>query len=297
MRRVGQPGRSRLIRVSVLHRRHLVRASATWVAIGAILVWTMFPFTWALLTTLKTGTSVYNSEWIPWLHFEPSLNSWRRLVQLEVLREAMATSAAISIAVATLTVIVAAPASYSIARMKWSERWQKGFLFGFMGQRIMPPVVLISPYLLLSTFLHLRDTMQGLVVINVTFMLPLTVIVVHAGFAAVSPELIEAAHLDGASSFRTFVEIASPLARSAMVAAWVLSLAFTWNEWLYADFMTFNQVETMPVALIAVAGGGGGANVPGATARALSMMVVPISAALATQRFIAGGLSMGAVKS
>ena len=280
-----------------MHRRHLARTSVTWLAIVAVLIWTLFPFVWALLTTLKTGTSVYNSEWIPWLHFEPSLSSWSRLFQLPVLKEAMATSAVISTAVATLAVAVAAPASYSIARMKWGERWQKGFLFGFMGQRIMPPVVLISPYLLLSTFLHLRDTLQGLVVINVTFMLPLAVIVVHAAFAAVPPELIEAAHLDGANAFRAFLEIATPLARTAMIAAWVLSLAFTWNEWLYADFMTFNQVETMPVALIAVAGGGGGANVPGATARALSMMVVPIAAALATQRFIASGLSMGAVKS
>jgi ABC-type glycerol-3-phosphate transport system permease component len=81
------------------------------------------------------------------------------------------------------------------------------------------------------------------------------------------------------------------------VAAWVLSLAFTWNEWLYADFMAFDDVKTMPVALIAVVGGGGGGNVPTAMARALSMMVVPIGAAIATQRFIASGLSMGAVKS
>lgn len=60
--------------------------------------------------------------------------------------------------------------------------------------------------------------------------------------------------------------------------------------------MTFEKIETMPVALIAVVGGGSGANVPSAMARALSMMVVPIAAALATQRFIATGLSMGAVK-
>jgi multiple sugar transport system permease protein len=281
----------------VFVHRQVIRGFGFWLAVVVTLVWTLFPFAWAMLTTLKTGTSVYNSEWIPWLHFEPSLESWRSLHRLPILKEALATSAAVSIGVATLAVLLAAPASYSLARMKWSVRWQKGILFGFMGQRIMPPVVLITPYLLLSSFLHLRDTMQGLIVINVTFMLPLAVIVIHGSFASVPPELVEAAQLDGANAFRTFFEIAAPLARSAIVAAWVLSLAFTWNEWLYADFMTFNQVETMPVALIAVVGGGGGGNVPSATARALSMMAVPIAAALATQRFIASGLSMGAVKS
>jgi multiple sugar transport system permease protein len=274
----------------------VVRSFLVWLAIGFVVVWVLSPFAWAVLTTFKSGTAVYNNQWIPWVQFDPTLRSWRSLFRLPVLKEALATSAVVSIAVASTAVLLAAPASYSIARMKWSERWQSGLLFGFLGQRIMPPVVLITPYMLLSARLGLRDTIQGLVVINVTFMLPLAVIVIHGAFAGMPPELIEAAGLDGAGAFRTFMQIAVPLAGPALIAAWVLCLAFTWNEWLYADFMTFEKVETMPVALIAVVGGGSGANVPSAMARALAMMVVPIAAALATQRFIATGLSMGAVK-
>jgi multiple sugar transport system permease protein len=280
-----------------VNRENSLRSAVVGVAVLAVLAWVVLPFAWAILTTFKSGTAVYNNQWVPWLQFEPTLGGWRALFRLPVLWEALLTSAVVSIAVASIAVLLAAPASYSIARMKWSERWQKGLLFGILGQRIMPPVVLITPYLLLSARLGLRDTIQGLVVINVTFMLPLAVIVTHGAYAGMPPQLIEAAQLDGANAFRTFAEIASPLARSAIVAAWVLCLAFTWNEWLYADFMTFENVETMPVALIAVVGGGSGANVPSAMARALTMMVVPIGAALATQRFIAGGLSMGAVKS
>jgi multiple sugar transport system permease protein len=273
-----------------------LRSIALWFGIVSVLIWTLVPFAWATLTTLKTGTAVYNNDWMPWLQFQPSLRSWRALVELPVLKEALVTSAVVSIAVASISVCLGAPAAYSIARMRWDDRWQRGMLFGFIGQRIMPPVALVTPYLLLTARMGLRDTIQGLIVVNVTFMLPLAVIVIHGAFAALPPEIIEAANLDGANAFRTFLGIAAPLALSAVVAAWVLCLAFTWNEWLYADFMTFSDVETMPVALIAVVGGGSGANVPTAMARALSMMVVPIAAALATQRFIASGLSMGAVK-
>lgn len=280
-----------------MKRGHLVRSAALWVTVVAVLAWVVLPFAWAILTSFKSGISVYNNQWIPWRQFEPTLDGWRALLRLPILGEALLTSAVISIAVASVAVVLAAPASYSIARMKWSERWQKGLLFGILGQRILPPVVLITPYLLLSAKLGLRDTALGLIVINVTFMLPLAVIVIHGAFAGMPPQLIEAAQLDGANALRVFVQIATPLARSAVIAAWILCLAFTWNEWLYADFMTFQKVETMPVALIAVVGGGSGANVPSAMARALTMMVVPIGAALATQRFIAGGLSMGAVKS
>lgn len=261
------------------------------------LIWTLFPFVWAILSSFKLGTSVYNNDWIPWVQFEPTDRNWRGLFHLPVLKEAILTSALVSTSVATIAVLLAGPASYGIARMRWNERWQKGLLYGFMVQRLMPTVVLITPYLVLSSYLHLRDTIQGLIIVNVTFMLPLALIVVHGAFASMPPELVEAANLDGAGSFRTFVQIAVPLAGPALVAAWILCMAFTWNEWLYADFMTFKEVETMPVALIAVVGGGSGANVGSAMARALSMMVVPIAAALATQRFIASGLSMGAVKS
>jgi len=274
-----------------------IRLSLLWLLVLSIVVWTLIPFTWAILTSFKTGTSVYNNQWVPWLQFDPTLANWRALRSLPILREAFISSAVVSISVASAAVLLGAPASYSIARMRWSERWQEGLLFGFLGQRIMPPVVLVTPYLILSARFGLRDTLHGLVIINVTFMLPLAVVVIHGAFAALPPDLVEAAQLDGASAFRVFGEIAVPLARSTLVAAWVLSLAFTWNEWLYADFMAFDDVKTMTVALIAVVGGGGGGNVPSAMARALSMMVVPIGAAIATQRFIASGLSMGAVKS
>ena len=274
-----------------------IRSSLFWLVTLALVIWTLIPFSWAILTSFKTGTGVYNNKWVPWWQFEPSLASWRALYRLPVLREAFLTSAAVSLSVASIAVVLGAPAAYSIARMKWSERWQEGLLFGFIGQRIMPPVVLVTPYLILSARLGMRDTIHGLVIVNVTFMLPLAVIVIHGAYAALAPELVEAAQLDGASAFRTFAEIATPLARSALVAAWILCLAFTWNEWLYADFMAFDDVETMPVALIAVVGGGSGGNVSTAMARALSMMVIPMGAAIAAQRYIASGLSMGAVKS
>jgi len=138
--------------------------------------------------------------------------------------------------------------------------------------------------------------MPGLIIVDVVFMLPLAVIIAYSAFAAVPHELVESASIDGASPLRTFLQIATPLTAPALMAAWILCLAFTWNEWLYADFMTFNKVETMSVALITVVGGGSGANVPQAVARTLSMMVVPMIAALASQRFIVSGLSMGAVK-
>jgi multiple sugar transport system permease protein len=274
-----------------------LRSVGIWLAIGAAVLWTLLPFAWAILTTFKVGTSVYNNEWLPWVQFEPSLRNWRGLFQLPVLREAILTSAVVSVSVATVCVVLAGPAAYSIARMHWSRRWQKGLLIGFLGQRLLPPVVLVTPYLLLSAYFQFKDTIQGLVIVNVTFMFPLALIVIHGSFARLPPELVEAAQLDGAGSLRVFLQIASPLAAPAIVAAWTLCLAFTWNEWLYADMMAFTEVETMSVALIAVTGGGGGgANVGGAMTRVLAMMVVPIVAALATQRFIASGLSMGAVK-
>ncbi|HQY31595.1 MAG TPA: carbohydrate ABC transporter permease [Thermomicrobiales bacterium] len=277
-------------------RSKAIRGILVWLAIAGAVIWTLAPFAWAISASLKTGTNVYNNEWIPFLQFEPSLRSWKGLLALPVLKQAMATSAIVSLSVATICVLLAAPAAYGISRLPWSANWQRGFLASIMIQRVLPPVTFITPFMLLGAFFGVKDTLPGLIIVDVVFMLPLAVIIAYSAFAAVPHELVESASIDGASAMRTFLQIATPLTAPALMAAWILCLAFTWNEWLYADFMTFNKVETMSVALITVVGGGSGANVPQAVARTLSMMVVPMIAALASQRFIVSGLSMGAVK-
>jgi multiple sugar transport system permease protein len=276
--------------------RRLIEQCLVWIAIAAALVWTLFPFAWALIASFKTGTDVYNNEWIPYLQFQPTAKNWHGLWDLPVLRQAIATSAIVSVSVATVCILLAAPAAYAISRTGWSVNWQRGFVVGFIFQRVIPPVTFITPFMLLGAFLGVKDTIPGVIIVDAVFMLPMAVIISYTAFAKVPPELVESASLDGANALRTFLEIATPLTAPALMAGWILCLAFTWNEWLYADFMTFNKVETMSVALIAVVGGGSGANVPQAVARALAMMVVPMLAAVASQRFLVTGLSMGAVK-
>ncbi len=277
-------------------RGRLIRDGLVWLAIAAALIWTLAPFAWAISASFKTGTDVYNNEWIPFAQFEPTLRNWKRLLELPVLKQAMITSTVISMSVATVCALIAAPAAYGIARTSWSANWQRGFLAAFLLNRIMPPVTFITPFMLLGAFFKVKDTIPGVIIVDAVFMLPMAVIIAYSAYAAVPGELVESAHLDGASAFRAFLQIATPLTAPALVAAWILSFAFTWNEWLYADFMTFNKVETMSVALITVVGGGSGANVPQAVARTLAMMAVPMIAAIACQRYIVTGLSMGAVK-
>src|SRR4051812_39573009 len=107
----------------VLAPRHPLRSILVWLAISVVLIWTLFPLVWGIVTSLKTGTQVYNSELIPWVQFEPSLRNWRAVMRLPVLREAMLTSAIVSVSVATVAVAMAAPATYGIARMGWTGRW------------------------------------------------------------------------------------------------------------------------------------------------------------------------------
>jgi multiple sugar transport system permease protein len=94
------------------------------------------------------------------------------------------------------------------------------------------------------------------------------------------------------AAWDSFARICLPLIAPAIVAAWLLCLAFIWNEWMYASALWYTDVKSFPV-LIQATGSGGGFNLGGATTRALTATVEPLVAALHVQRFIVRALSLG----
>jgi multiple sugar transport system permease protein len=119
--------------------------------------------------------------------------------------------------------------------------------------------------------------------------------VLVGAFQEIPRELEEAAWTDGLGRWASFARICLPLAAPALAAAWLLSLAFSWNEWMYASALGYVDARSFPV-LIQATGGGGGVNFGAATTRALAATAVPVLAALFAQRYMARALSLGAVK-
>jgi multiple sugar transport system permease protein len=274
--------------------RHVVKALAMAAALLAACV-ALFPLYWAVVTSLRPRSAEIGDLLLPGLTFAPTFAAWERLLATPGLTASALNSIVVSVGAATLAVILAAPVAYAVGRLSFPRGWAAAMLLGFLILRLLPPVIYLPSYLLLFRRLGLIDTHLSLIVVNATFNLSLAAIVLAGAFREIPRELEEAAWVDGVGRWGSFARICLPLVAPALAAAWLLCLAFIWNEWMYASALGYTEARTLPV-LIQATGSGGGANMGAATTRALTSTIVPVLAALLAQRYMVRALSLGAVK-
>jgi multiple sugar transport system permease protein len=118
----------------------------------------------------------------------------------------------------------------------------------------------------------------------------------HDFFANLPIELEESAQLDGATRFAIFWDIVLPLTRPGLAATTLLTLILNWNEYLFAVFLAYAKVQTMPIMVAAKNAGEKGVLWWEMSAIIVIMIIPVILMAILLQRFIAKGVLLGAVK-
>lgn len=274
---------------------HLAGQVVIFIIILVALFWVLFPFYWAFLNSVKTRAETFQPTWVPFLQFQPTLDNWRSDLAIREIRRAVLNSTLISVGAASLAVPLGTLAAYALARFRFT-RPDNGFLTTwFLSQRVLPPVLFVIPFFLLMRQVHLLDSVWALILLNATFTLPFPVIIMSQMFRELPIELEEAARVDGASRFQAFTRIALPLVAPGLVATWILCLAFSWNEFLFALSLTSKSAIPMPV-IIAGAEHTQGVQFWFVGVRVLLTMLPPMVLALLAQRYIVRGLTLGAVK-
>jgi multiple sugar transport system permease protein len=220
----------------------------SYLIVAIVVVWVVFPFYWAFINSIKKPADTLSNSWLPWLQFQPTLEHWQAELQIRETRRALLNSTVISVGAACLALLLGTPAGYALARFHF-RRWSNDSMTTwFLSQRVLPPVVAVVPLFLLMRTLGLLDTLLGLVLVNTTFTLPLAVVIMNQMFSDLPFELEEAAYVDGANQLQSFVLIALPLVAPGLVAAWILCLAFSWNEFLFA--LSFSSKNAIPMPVI-----------------------------------------------
>jgi multiple sugar transport system permease protein len=260
-----------------------------------MLIWVLFPFYWAFLNSIKKPAETFQPTWIPWLQFQPTLEHWRAELAIREIRRALWNSTRIAVLSATLALILGTLAAYALARFRFKRPENGSLTTWFLSQRVLPPVVVVIPFFLLMRELRLLDSVWALVLLNATFTLPFPVIILSQMFRELPIELEEAAMVDGASRWTVFWRIAMPLVLPGLVATWIICMALSWNEFLFALSLTSNRAIPMPV-IIAGAEHTRGVQFWFVGVRVMLTMLPPTLFALAAQRYIIRGLTLGAVK-
>ena len=240
---------------------------------GALIFWAficLFPIYWTITTSFKIAPDVMQGHLIPWVDFEPKWLGWRSLglspntifetstVREEFLKRFM-NSAIISVSASMLAVILGSLAAYGLSRFTYRFGFMRNsdISFFFLSQMILPPVVLAMPFLILYKELALLDSRIGIILIYTLMVLPIVIWIMRDQFSAIPVELEEAALVDGLSVWGSFFQIVLPIALPGMVAAFILSLVLTWNEYFFAALLTSSEAKTLPVMVASQTGSQG----------------------------------------
>jgi multiple sugar transport system permease protein len=260
-----------------------------------VLIWALFPIYWAFINSIKFPADVYGSKWIPFAQFEPTLKYWRNLLDEREVRNAVKNSLIISVGAGVVALALGTLAAYALARFRFDRPKNGTLTTWFLSQRVLPPVIFVTPYYLLAREFHLLDSVWALVILNATFNLPFPVIILSQMFREIPREIEEAAEVDGANRFQIFSRIALPLVAPGLVVSFIIVMAFSWNEYIFAATISLKNAIPVPV-IIAGAESTRGIDYQLVGVRTSLALIPPAILALLAQRYIVRGLSLGAVK-
>ena len=264
-----------------------------YLLVTAIILYAVFPFYYAIVTSLKAGSQLFSVEYFPL--------TWNWDNYVSVFREQpfaynLLNSVLVSFAVVALSLFFGVTAAFALGRVQFRGRGL--LLLTVLGVSMFPQVAVLSGMFELIRGFGLYNNLLGLVISYMIFTLPFTVWVLTTFMRDLPKELEEAAIMDGANPWQIIVKVFMPLMWPALVTTGLLAFIAAWNEFLFAlTFTLTNEQRTVPVA-IALISGASQYELPWGNIMAASVIVtLPVVAlVLIFQRRIVSGLTAGAVK-
>ncbi|MDQ3541028.1 MAG: carbohydrate ABC transporter permease [Chloroflexota bacterium] len=206
----------------------------------------VFVFLWMLNLSLKPDVEnvAYPPVFIP---RHPTLDQFREVFRSSPFGLYTRNSFVVATAATALSLLFGVPAGYGIAKTRAS-----GLAMLVLISRMTPGLSYLIPWFMLFRFIGLNNTLWALIITHLVIGLPITIWVMMGFFESLHPELEEAALVDGATIWRSFTDVALPLARPGMVVAAILSFIFSWNNFIFAVVLAGRETRTLPVAVFNV---------------------------------------------
>lgn len=269
-----------------------MRRPGLWLGLAAVCVWSLAPFLWQLLTSVKPAAELEALP--PFLPGAITLMHYEAIFAGHPFARLLANSFIVSALATLLALGFGSLAGFALAKLRPPGR--AATLAAVVALSMLPPVATVSPLFLLAGAAGLRDTLVGLVLVYAGFALPLAVWLMAQFFRGVPDALYIAARVDGCSAAGAFVKVMLPLAVPGLTATGLLVFVFCWNEFLYALTLTSSMAaRTVPVGIALFPGLH---EVPWGEIAAGSVVATlpPVALAIVFQRRVLAGLTAGAVK-
>jgi N,N'-diacetylchitobiose transport system permease protein len=265
-----------------------------WNVVGlAVFAVMIFPVYWMVATAFKPGREIldYKPHWFP---APATLSNFTNAIHRPYFWTDVKNSLIIVSSVVVLSLVVAFLAALALSRFRFYGR--TAFVVVILGVLMLPLAALIIPLYITLSRVHLINTLTGVIVMYMTFVLPFSVWTLQGFMRGVPRELEEAAMVDGSTRFGAFVRILLPLVAPGLVATSIFAFIQAWNEFIIAYvFLHDSSKQTITVWLASFTnlhGTDWGPLMAGATLTALPVVVFFVL----VQRRIAFGLTAGGVR-
>lgn len=265
----------------------LSTAATLWIFVVALM-----PIVWVILLSVKPGNLAFDKD--ATFVFPPTLDNYQRLLADGSFLHYFTNSVVVAVGTVVLSMVIGAPAAYVISRSR-VRRFVMLALGYSLFIRLIPPVIFVMPYFLFFRKVGLSDTTLGLIIAYSNLNIPLVMWSLWTYFNEVPRELDEAASIDGAGPFRTFISVVFPAAAPGVAATAIITFIMAWNEFLLALVLTTREAKTLPVAImgfLSYEGADWGLVASGATL----IMAPVVFFTFFIQKYLVTGLGGGAVR-
>ena len=271
----------------------VLKSIGFWSAVGVVVLFSVFPFYYAVLTSLESSSKLFEVNILPEVF---DWSNYKSVFTEQPFGRNILNSVIVAVVVVTISLALGVTAAYALGRVEFKGR--SALLLTVLSVSMFPQVAVLSGMFELVRWLNLFNSLPGLMLANLILTLPFTVWVLTTFMRELPKELEEAAYVDGATPIQLVVKVFMPLMWPALVTTGLLAFIAAWNEFLFAlSFTLTNEMRTVPVA-IALITGASQHELPWGSIMAASVVVtVPLLIlVLIFQRKIVSGLTAGAVK-
>lgn len=276
----------------VVAQREWIGRALSYAALGIAVLIVLFPVYWMITTSLKLPREIVRTPSL-WPQVF-TLNNYAILLNDKGFLLNIRNSLFVAGTVTLISLFISSFAAYSIMRFRYRFRGLIGRLILFAY--LTPTSLLFIPLSILMARLGLGNSLHGLILVYLTFSLPLSTWLLSGYFRGVPRELEEQGMIDGLSRFGALVRIVLPLSAPGLAAVSIFTFTGAWNELLLALVLTTSEsVRTAPLALNYLITSDvlpWGPLMAGAALSSLPLMILYFVA----QRFMVQGLTAGSVK-
>lgn len=211
-----------------------------WLVLAVLAV--CLPMLWIFLASLKSQADQSDPFG---LVFVPTFENWAEVLGSDLLG-AIGRSLVLGVVVVLISMLVGIPGAYSIALFKIGGNSSR---IAMLIAQVLPPAVLVFPFLSLAYMMRINGTMLALIPAHVGFVLPVVVWFMLSFFSSVPMSLEEQARIDGLTRFQAFLKVILPLVLPGLGAAAIFGFSLSWNDMFYAQILVAGGQQTLPLAI------------------------------------------------